>query len=53
MTSDEINKILPLIKWILVNVYEIDDEINNILNFCQTSSILQELKFDNLKKNEL
>lgn len=52
MTNDEINKILPLIKWILVNVYEIyeDDEINNILKFCQISSILQELKFDDLKK---
>ena len=52
MTNDEINTILPLIKWILVNVYEIDedDEINNILKFCQISSILQELKFDDLKK---
>lgn len=52
MTNDEINKFLPLIKWILVNVYEIDedDEINNILKFCQISSILQELKFDDLKK---
>ena len=52
MSNDEINKILPLTKWILVNVYEIDedDEINNILKFCQISSILQELKFDDLKK---
>lgn len=52
MTNDEINTILPLIKWILVNVYEIDedDEINNILKFCQISSILQESKFDDLKK---
>ena len=52
MTNDEINTILPLIKWILVNVYEIDedDEINKILKFCQISSILQESKFDDLKK---